>query len=177
MTTTDPKKLSAYRQVKAALTRRNLVRATSCTACGATPAPAKDGRSRIHAHHHRGYDYPLDVVWLCAHCHAAVTPQPSGESNHNAKISDAEADEIRTSRDTPTRLARRFGLSRRYVHQIRAGQWRKPDRALSHKEAQGDASPHEFRPHPKFPWFCDQCGYAEHEPLQHGRALTQGGAS
>lgn len=27
---------------------------------------------------------------------------------------------------------------------------------------------HEFRPHPKYPWFCAACGYAPHEPLMHG---------
>lgn len=40
-------------------------------------------------------------------------------------------------------------------------------------EIGGDAKPrdlgtHTFLPHSKYPWFCDKCGYAEHEQLQHG---------
>lgn len=26
---------------------------------------------------------------------------------------------------------------------------------------------HAFEPHPKYSWFCDQCGYPPHEPLKH----------
>lgn len=29
------------------------------------------------------------------------------------------------------------------------------------------ATTHTFVPHPRFPWFCDKCGYAPHERLQH----------
>lgn len=28
-------------------------------------------------------------------------------------------------------------------------------------------TPHQFRPHRKYPWFCDQCGYGPREPLKH----------
>lgn len=44
---------------------------------------------------------------------------------------------------------------------------------------------HTFNPHPKYPWFCKDCGYAPHEPLKHrvsdehpeGRDLGLGGDS
>lgn len=26
---------------------------------------------------------------------------------------------------------------------------------------------HHFIPDPKYPWYCETCGYAEHEKLQH----------
>lgn len=26
---------------------------------------------------------------------------------------------------------------------------------------------HAFKPHSRFPWICDLCGYAPHEPLKH----------
>jgi hypothetical protein len=26
---------------------------------------------------------------------------------------------------------------------------------------------HDFKPHPKWPWFCKECGYAPHEVLKH----------
>lgn len=28
---------------------------------------------------------------------------------------------------------------------------------------------HDYNPHPKYPWFCADCGYAEHERLKHTR--------
>lgn len=30
--------------------------------------------------------------------------------------------------------------------------------------------PHAFNAHPKYPWFCQECGYPEHTALQHGAA-------
>lgn len=26
---------------------------------------------------------------------------------------------------------------------------------------------HTFKPHRRYPWFCDRCGYPPHEPLKH----------
>ena len=26
---------------------------------------------------------------------------------------------------------------------------------------------HPYKPHKKYPWFCEDCGYAEHETLKH----------
>lgn len=40
----------------------------NCQKCGCVPK-CRDGRRAIQGHHHRGYDRPLDVVWLCARCH------------------------------------------------------------------------------------------------------------
>ena len=28
---------------------------------------------------------------------------------------------------------------------------------------------HIYRPHPKYPWFCVECGYPEHEDLKHNQ--------
>ncbi len=30
-----------------------------------------------------------------------------------------------------------------------------------------ETTTHLYNPHPKFPWFCDDCGYPEHERLKH----------
>lgn len=32
---------------------------------------------------------------------------------------------------------------------------------------------HAFKPHPKWPWFCKECGYAPHEPLKHIVAISR----
>lgn len=53
---------------------------TICPKCGNTPRPRADGRRGMEMHHHRGYDHPLDIQWLCWTCHSAErrgTKQPS----------------------------------------------------------------------------------------------------
>jgi len=42
---------------------------TNCEQCGEAGKKTLDGRRYIQAHHHKGYENPLDVVWLCATCH------------------------------------------------------------------------------------------------------------
>jgi predicted HNH restriction endonuclease len=44
-----------------------------CSACELEPKKV-NGRQRIEAHHHKGYDeeHWLDVVWLCRPCHREV---------------------------------------------------------------------------------------------------------
>lgn len=44
-----------------------VLRKTHCEECGASTEFA-DGRSGIQAHH-PDYNKPLDVIWLCQHCH------------------------------------------------------------------------------------------------------------
>lgn len=65
----DPKKLAARHAVKAAVKAGLMVRPDKCSRCGDAPAKARGGRSLIQAHHHMGYDNPLDVIWLCIDCH------------------------------------------------------------------------------------------------------------
>lgn len=45
-----------------------LVRPSTCEACGGSGEPFADGRSPIQAHH-CDYNKPLDVMWLCQACH------------------------------------------------------------------------------------------------------------
>lgn len=34
---------------------------------------------------------------------------------------------------------------------------------------------HAYKPHPEYPWFCEDCGYPEHETLKHiARTALQG---
>lgn len=66
----NPEKELAKRLVRDAIRRGDLVRPEACPRCGKSPETI-DGRTGIHAHHHNGYDNPLDVIWLCYDCHVA----------------------------------------------------------------------------------------------------------
>jgi hypothetical protein len=66
----SPEKVSARRKVREALRDGLLVIASACQKCSHSPPPGRDGRRTLHAHHHNGYDKPLDVEWICAVCHA-----------------------------------------------------------------------------------------------------------
>ena len=59
-------KVRAYRAVKEAR-GRGLPKPDRCEKCDASD-------TKLNAHHHKGYDkeHWLDVVWLCARCHAAA---------------------------------------------------------------------------------------------------------
>ena len=54
-------KFAAYRKFKRALKAGILHRPDKCQRCGKKCKPD--------AHHHNGYDKPLDVLWLCRQCH------------------------------------------------------------------------------------------------------------
>lgn len=116
---------AAYRLVRAALVRGDLVRPDQCSCCGLAPRRGRDGRSLIQAHHHAGYDRPLDVQWLCVDCHAKETPTRPGELNKNAKLSDQQVREIREWTGFVGAIAKRHGITKRYAFQIRAGEWRR----------------------------------------------------
>lgn len=69
--------------VHVAVKRGELVRPTACQLCGAQPGSAvhRDDdipHPLIGAHHWRGYDYPLDVWWLCTPCNAAFKGRHDG---------------------------------------------------------------------------------------------------
>lgn len=56
-----PRKRLSRDAVRRAIAAGELVRPPTCGNCGAT--------GRIEAHHHKGYDLALDVIWLCCKCH------------------------------------------------------------------------------------------------------------
>ena len=41
------------------------------------------------------------------------------------------------------------------------------DKAGIKRQDPSKAATHQFMPHPKYPWFCGECGYPEHEKLKH----------
>ena len=125
---TQTEKDKARSAVRRAVDRGTLTRPPHCEECGSTPERAKDGRSTIHAHHHKGYEQPLDVRWLCPACHFAHDLRPSGEDNGRAKLTKQEVVEIRAKYRpdatwwNPTggarTLAREFGVSDRTIKRI-----------------------------------------------------------
>jgi hypothetical protein len=64
-----PKHHRARAIVCAAIKSGRLVRPDACGTCGLVPDKLRGGRAPIQAHHHNGYDDPLDVVWVCIPCH------------------------------------------------------------------------------------------------------------
>lgn len=127
-TSDEGKKSRARAAVKRAIEAGRLVRPASCSRCGGAERFGSDGRSLIHGHHYRGYDYPLDVEWLCIDCHFVDDPRPPREENGRAKITMEVAREIRRRHnpgwhshrggDSARSLAREFGLNDRTVGRI-----------------------------------------------------------
>lgn len=71
-----------------------LERPTVCQLCGSVCesvdyvgrfGPCK--RARIFAHHHNGYDHPLDVWWICYRCNARL----NGRQFHNGTVTMEQA--------------------------------------------------------------------------------------
>lgn len=124
----------ARHQVSTALRQGRISRPSACTVCGAPDAAMKDGRTSIQAHHHKGYERPLDVQWLCVSCHRAVTPLPAGERGTNAKLAGSKnafakltektVIEIReriSAGETGVSLALEFGVSTNVISGISLG--------------------------------------------------------
>lgn len=56
--------LGAQLMVRGAVACGQLSKPERCEGCGKQVPP-----TRLHGHHHRGYDHPLEVQWLCSKCH------------------------------------------------------------------------------------------------------------
>lgn len=56
-----PEREAAYRAIYRAVRAGRVTKPTSCQGCGKN--------SEVHAHH-QDYQQPLNIVWLCARCHA-----------------------------------------------------------------------------------------------------------
>lgn len=132
MMTDEAVKSRARAAVKRAVETGKLIRPPACPRCKQPERFRSDGRSLIHAHHHRGYEFPLDVEWLCIDCHFVEDPRPSETRNGRAKIDWPVVRAIRQRYrpgvnrhhcgDSARSLAREFGLSDRTVHRIIRGE-------------------------------------------------------
>lgn len=104
-------------QVKAGL----MVKPERCERCGVNPGFGRDGRSLLQGHHHKGYDFPTDVEWLCARCHSTESPPTPqlGEANPQSKLTEAAVREIRASTGTKRSLAARYGVDPELIRLVR----------------------------------------------------------
>lgn len=96
----SPIKDNARSKVAHALRTGKLARPSSCDECLKPGPQSSDGRATIHAHHHKGYEFPLHVTWLCPSCHFQKDKRPSREANGRAKLDSETVSVIRT-RYTP----------------------------------------------------------------------------
>lgn len=59
-----PERAKARAAVQNEVRRGRIAKPERCQECGCV--------ARVEAHHHAGYDRPLDVLWLCKRCHVAA---------------------------------------------------------------------------------------------------------
>lgn len=113
----------AYSTFKDALKSGRLRRPDTCTKCGTNPGRGRAGQSLIQGHHHKGYDHPLEVEWLCASCHRHETPIEGlrGSAHPRARLTEADAKFIRESQAPAKEIAPLYGVSFYHVLQIRSG--------------------------------------------------------
>lgn len=74
-----PEVVMAARAVQKALKNGSLIRPESCSLCGKVCKPDA---------HHDDHTRPLDVIWCCRKCHAALTKK-NRDAKQNAKVSAA----------------------------------------------------------------------------------------
>lgn len=71
-----------------------ILRPNNCSVCGIENKTNSRGSHTLQAHHHRGYDYPLAIIWLCSKCHTRADGN-YGETAGNAKLTEKKVQEIR----------------------------------------------------------------------------------
>ena len=83
--------LHAHRLATVAIRNGKLIRPSNCELCGRSDKLPKEEerfwirRSMKHtigAHHWRGYDYPLDVWWVCEQCNRKLGSSHDGSLTH-----------------------------------------------------------------------------------------------
>jgi hypothetical protein len=108
--------------VKSALKAGLISKPDTCERCGQKPVPGKDGRSRLHGHHHDHAKH-LEVEWLCALCHRAETPSNPlrGLAAVNAKLTDDAVRDIRTKRLSQRAFACEYSVSQHLISLVQRG--------------------------------------------------------
>src|SRR5437899_6670909 len=64
-----PVMMAAHNAIWYAVKTGKLVRPNQCSQCLKSCKP--------HAHHHRGHEHKLDIIWLCGECHRLAHRQNS----------------------------------------------------------------------------------------------------
>ncbi len=114
-------KQRAYGRVHSQIRAGLMTVAAACEKCGGDPGFGRDGRRLLQAHHHRGYDFPTDVEWLCVQCHRDETPcnPRRGEASVSSKLTERQVRDIRNSGLNNFALARIYGVHRTNIAQIK----------------------------------------------------------
>lgn len=115
----------AYKEVHKSLKSGLLIRPDSCSECGVHDPRGSDGRTLIHAHHHAGYDRPLDVQWLCSACHGKEDSGASGEKNYKSKLNRCDVRYIRENykrtghnNSNCLELAKKYGVDKVTIQRV-----------------------------------------------------------
>lgn len=120
----NSEKNKARRAVRAAEIAGLILCPEICPSCGRNPGRAKDGRRLLEAHHHAGYDRPLEIQWLCSVCHKREHPN-RGALNGNAKLTPEMVALVRRSGEGSLRLAKLINIDASTIRKIRRGEiWR-----------------------------------------------------
>lgn len=113
-------KHQAQCSVREAVRRGELIKPTQCQDCGIALAPRL-----LAGHHHKGYERPLDVIWLCQKCHskAHYVKRPNAFYSY-MKLHDADVLEIvrlRKSGRSLREVAEKYGVTVSHVSHICRG--------------------------------------------------------
>lgn len=70
-----------------ALHKKKIRRPKKCSICGARPGVDRQGNSKIHGYHHKGYEDPhkLNIIWVCISCRNKMVwaRKRTMEANHD----------------------------------------------------------------------------------------------
>lgn len=111
----NPTRRNARQVVFHALRSGVLTKPNRCESCG------KEGCA-IQAHH-KSYDDPLDISWLCISCHRQADRMRQAADNERygnvRRLTDKQVREIRSSNDTNRNLAMAYGISSCSISKIK----------------------------------------------------------
>ncbi len=68
----NPLKVKVHKFTNLAIDLGILIKPEACSVCGVAPKKWRNGHSSLQAHH-LDYSKPLEVVWVCNHCHKKLT--------------------------------------------------------------------------------------------------------
>jgi hypothetical protein len=76
------------------ITGEVLFKPPCCQMCGKLTPPQS-----LHAHHHKGYDHPLDVIFVCSKCHGRITALERDAERKGLPKTTAIGNHIREQRE------------------------------------------------------------------------------
>lgn len=132
-------------EVRRAVAKGVLTRPNCCSVCHVIPGIDQYGRNGIEAHHHKGYDSPLDVQWLCMSCHRR-SDSAKGERHRSAKLTLTQVNDIISDKcESSPVTAKRYGVHESTIRRIRSGTyWSKLVNGFTPREPRSKISKHQI---------------------------------